>query len=112
MFVAATTLAVSACSKDAGDGTPASAAAATPKTGRGNEKAGAPGGEGSRRSNSIILAASDVKTVERGTIEAGVSVSGDLKAIEEAVVRARLEGDLEGVYVREGDTWRIERLYP
>ena len=53
--------------------------------------------------NSIILAASDVKTVDRGTIEAGVSVSGDLKAIEEAVVRARLEGDLVGVYVREGD---------
>jgi multidrug efflux pump subunit AcrA (membrane-fusion protein) len=44
-----------------------------------------------------------VKTVERGTIEAGVAVSGDLKAIEEAVVRARLEGDLVGVYAREGD---------
>jgi RND family efflux transporter MFP subunit len=110
VIVAATTLAVSACSKDAGDGTPASAAAATPKTGRGNEKAGAPGGEGSRRSNSIILAASDVKTVERGTIEAGVSVSGDLKAIEESVVRARLEGDLEGVYVREGDHVRAGQL--
>ena len=103
-------LAVSACSKDAGDGTPASAAAATPKTGRGNEKAGAPGGEGSRRSNSIILAAADVKTVERGTIEAGVAVSGDLKAIEEAVVRARLEGDLVGVYAREGDHVRAGQL--
>ncbi len=103
MIVAATALVVTACSKEAGDGTPASAAAATTKSDRGGEKGGAPGAAGARRTNSIILAASDVKTVDRGTIEAGVSISGDLKAIEEAVVRARLEGDLVGVYVREGD---------
>jgi RND family efflux transporter MFP subunit len=103
VIVAATVLVVTACSKEAGDGTPASAAAATTKSDRGGEKGGAPGAEGGRRTNSIILAASDVKTVDRGTIEAGVSISGDLKAIEEAVVRARLEGDLVGVYVREGD---------
>jgi RND family efflux transporter MFP subunit len=102
-MVAATILAAGACSKDAGDGAPASAAAATPKSGRGGDQASAPGGGGGRRSNSIILAASDVKTVEPGTIEAGVSISGDLKAIEESVVRARLEGDLVGVYAREGD---------
>ena len=103
MIVAATALVVTACSKEVGDGTPASAAAATTKSDRGGEKGGAPGAAGARRTNSIILAASDVKTVDRGTIEAGVSISGDLKAIEEAVVRARLEGDLVGVYVREGD---------
>jgi membrane fusion protein, multidrug efflux system len=101
------------CSKDAGDGTPASAAAATTKGGaadgarpdQSSPEAGGPGGPGggARRANSIILAATDVKTVERGTIEAGVAISGDLKAIEEAVVRARLEGDLVGVYAREGD---------
>ena len=103
MIVAATALVVTACSKEVGDGTPASAAAATTKSDRGGEKGGAPGAAGARRTNSIILAASDVKTVDRGTIEAGVSISGDLKAIEEAVVRARLEGDLVGVYVREGE---------
>jgi len=103
VLVAATALVVTACSKEAGDGTPASAAAATTKSDRGGEKGGAPGAAGARRTNSIILGASDVKTVDRGTIEAGVSISGDLKAIEEAVVRARLEGDLVGVYVREGD---------
>lgn len=64
----------------------------------------------SRRASSIILAASDVRTVERGTIEAGVQVSGDLKAIEESVVRARLEGDLVGVYAREGDRVRQGQL--
>jgi membrane fusion protein, multidrug efflux system len=103
VIVAATALVVTACSKEAGDGTPPSAAAATTKSDRGGEKGGAPCAAGARRTNSIILAASDVKTVDRGTIEAGVSISGDLKAIEEAVVRARLEGDLVGVYVREGD---------
>jgi RND family efflux transporter MFP subunit len=107
-----------ACSKAPGDGTPASAAAATTKGNRpddpGGEKgatdgsaAGSPGG---RRTTSIILAASDVKTVERGSIEAGIAISGDLRAIEEAVVRARLEGDLVGVYVREGDHVRQGQL--
>lgn len=99
------------CSKEPGDGTPASAAAATTKSNRpdapGSEKGatdgGAPGGPGGRRPTSIILAASDVKSVERGSIEAGIAISGDLKAIEEAIVRARLEGDLVGVFAREGD---------
>jgi len=104
---AASILIASGCSKDPGDGTPASAAAATTKGNRPDAAAaggkGAPEGPGGRRAASIILAASDVKTVERGSIEAGVAISGDLKAIEEAVVRARLEGDLVGVYAREGD---------
>jgi membrane fusion protein, multidrug efflux system len=101
------------CAKDDGDGTPASAAAATTTPDRpaakGGEQAGGAAG-GGRRTNAIILAASDVKTVERGSIEAGVQISGDLKAIEEAVVRARLEGDLVGVYVREGDHVRQGQL--
>jgi RND family efflux transporter MFP subunit len=107
-LISAAILVGAGCSKEPGDGTPASAAAATTKGNRpgapGSDKGandgGAPGG---RRAASIILAASDVKAVERGTIEAGIAISGDLRAIEEAVVRARLEGDLVGVYVREGD---------
>jgi RND family efflux transporter MFP subunit len=95
-------LVATGCSKAPGDGTPASAAAATTK-GDSPRGGGPDGGGALRRNSSIILAATDVKTVERGTIEAGVQISGDLKAIEEAVVRARLEGDLVGVYVREGD---------
>jgi membrane fusion protein, multidrug efflux system len=112
MILGAAVLITSAgCSKDDGDGTPASAAAATTKSDApGAPKDGAGAASGPRRTNSIILAASDVKTVERGTIEAGVQISGDLKAIEEAVVRARLEGDLVGVYVREGDHVRQGQL--
>jgi len=108
-LVAAALLAITACTKDDGDGTPASAAAATPKTDAPG-KSSPQDGAGGRRVSAIILAASDVKTVERGTIEAGVQVSGDLKAIEEAVVRARLEGDLVGVYAREGDRVRQGQL--
>jgi RND family efflux transporter MFP subunit len=111
VFVTAILLAAVGCSKDGGDGAPASAAAATTKgdsaAGRRGPPSAAPGG---RRVTSIILSAGDVKTVERGTIEAGIAVSGDLKAIEEAVVRARLEGDLVGVYAREGDHVRQGQL--
>lgn len=103
-------LVASGCSKDPGDGTPASAAAATPKSARAGGSANEGGAAGGRRASTIVLAASDLKTVARGTIEAGVAVSGDLRAIEEAVVRARLEGDLEGVYVREGDHVRQGQL--
>ena len=116
-------LALAACSKDDDDGAPAAAVAATTKGDNSAAAAardagpgsGGQGGQGGpeaagRRVASIILAASDVKTVERGTIEAGIEVSGDLKSIEEAVVRARLEGDLVGVYVREGDRVRQGQL--
>ena len=112
IWVAALVLAA-ACSKEDGDGAPATAAAATTTPDRPDTSAADRGGAGpggGRRTNSIILAAGDVRTVERGTIEAGVQVSGDLKSIEEAVVRARLEGDLVGVYAREGDRVRQGQL--
>lgn len=102
------------CTRDADNGAPASAAAATTKSDAqpsASQQGARPDGDaGGRRAASIVLAASDVKTVERGTIEAGVPISGDLKAIEESAVRARLEGDLVGVYVREGDRVRKGQL--
>jgi len=49
-----------------------------------------------------VLAATDVAPVVRGTIEAGVAITGDLRPIESVDVKARLEGDLLNVYVREG----------
>ncbi len=107
-------LLVAGCTRDADNGAPASAAAATTKSDAqpsASQQGTRPDGDaGGRRSASIVLAASDVKTVERGTIEAGVPISGDLKAIEESAVRARLEGDLVGVYVREGDRVRKGQL--
>jgi RND family efflux transporter MFP subunit len=44
-----------------------------------------------------------VATVTTTTIEDGVALTGDLNPIETVDVRARLEGDLVGVYVREGE---------
>jgi len=51
---------------------------------------------------SITLAASDVASVRREAIEEGIAITGDLRPIESVEVRARLEGDLVGLYVREG----------
>jgi RND family efflux transporter MFP subunit len=55
----------------------------------------------------ITLAASDVATVERRPLERGIAITGDLRPIERIDVRARLEGDLLNVLVREGQ--RVSR---
>lgn len=60
---------------------------------------GAPGG---RPAPTVTLAAADIATVKRESIEEGVAITGDLRPIESVEVRARIEGDLVGVYVREG----------
>ncbi len=90
-------LAAAACSTDGGS---SQAAGAPPAS-----AAGAParGGAGGRPAPSITLAATDVATVAPTTIEDGVALTGDLNPIETVDVRARLEGDLVGVYVREGE---------
>jgi len=41
--------------------------------------------------------------VKRGEIEEGVAVTGDLRPIETVEIRARIEGDLVAVLVREGE---------
>ena len=78
-----------------------------------NGKSGGPGGgggtgggagaRGGRPASAITLASSDVAVVHRETIEAGIPITGDLHPIETIGVRARIEGDLVGVYVREGE---------
>ena len=84
-----------ACSKEA----PAAGA---------NQRAG--GGPGGRQSPTIVLAATDVATIGHGALEEGLAVTGELRPIESVEVRARLEGDLTGVYVREGDRVREGQL--
>lgn len=59
---------------------------------------------------SITLAASDVAPVRRETIEEGIAITGDLRPIETVEVRARLEGDLVGLYVREGERVRAGQV--
>lgn len=64
----------------------------------------------SRPAASITLAASDVATVAPATIEDGVALTGDLNPIETVEIHARIEGDLTGVYVREGQQVRAGQL--
>jgi len=59
-------------------------------------------GRGGRQAPTITLAPGDVAVVTKETLEEGTAITGDLKPIETVDVRARLEGDLVSVYVREG----------
>ena len=75
----------------------------------GREGAGGPGAGmagGSARGRgmmSLVLGANDVHNVSLGKIELAMAIQGDLKPVEEVPVRARIEGNLEAVNVREGD---------
>ena len=105
---------VSGCGKDdetvpAAQARPANATAngSTPldtgamRSGSGSVAA-SPGAPGGRTAPTITLAKNDVGTVRRETIEEGIAITGDLRPIETVEVRARLEGDLVAVNVREG----------
>jgi membrane fusion protein (multidrug efflux system) len=70
----------------------------------------APGAGGGRPAPSITLAASDIASVRRDVIEEGIAITGDLRPIESVEIRARLEGDLIGVYVREGERVRTGQV--
>ena len=50
----------------------------------------------------MVLAATDVATLRNGLIENTVAVSGNLRPIETIEVRSRLNGDINAVYVQEG----------
>ncbi len=63
---------------------------------------GAGGGRGGRPTPSITLASSDVATAKRDTIVEAVPITGDLHPIETLEIRARIEGNLDEVLVREG----------
>lgn len=92
-LLAGATTAVS-CDKDArnADATPSGARAA-----------GKSGPVAARSGPSITLAATDVATIAPGTIEDGTPLTGDLHPSETIDVRARIDGDLTNVYVREGE---------
>ena len=98
-FAALLTVACDGKPKDAAAGAPSGQAGAS-----GGAAGGAPGAP--RRTASVVLGAADVARVARGFIEAGIPISGDLRAIETLSLKSRLEGNVEQVYVREGDRVR------
>ena len=72
-----------------------------------NGNGGGPGGAGQP---SVSLASEDVATARRAPIEESVPLTGDLRPIETVNVRARIEGNLTGVFVREGSNVREGQL--
>ena len=102
MLACGVLLLVTSCSKSAdakpnpvaGAGAGASAGGRTGQGGGG----GAPAGRGG-----VVIAASDVATLANGIIENAIAVSGNLRPIETIEVRSRLNGDINAVYVQEGE---------
>jgi membrane fusion protein, multidrug efflux system len=85
-------------------------AAQTPNERGGGQANGQNGREGGRgrggRNMTITLAATDLVAVRRGSVEDALPVTGNLQPLERVEVRARLEGELLSVHVREGESVR------
>jgi RND family efflux transporter MFP subunit len=94
LLVGALALLGAACGGDdeGADGAPPAANGDAGRSGRGR------GGPGA----SITLAASDIGIVRRSLLEETTPITGDLRPIETIQVRARVEGDVVAVLVREG----------
>lgn len=58
----------------------------------------------------LALAATDVLTARRTELARGIEVSGTLKAINSALVKARVAGELQQLTVREGDSVKAGQL--
>lgn len=93
---------VGACS-----GTPEDANAANaggPAAARAGGAAGARAGVGAGgRRRSVIVAPTDVAVVTSEPISDAIPVTGTLQPLTSVDVRARIDGDLTGVFVREGE---------
>jgi len=86
-----------ACGDDGAAATPESPAAKVAPP------AGAAPAQPARAGGSVVLSGADLFKVAEGLIEEGVPVSGGLRPIETLSIRARVEGDVLEVPVREGD---------
>jgi RND family efflux transporter MFP subunit len=58
----------------------------------------------------IELAAGDVFTVQSMELSQGVPISGSLKAVNSALVKARVSGELQGLTLREGDAVKAGQI--
>jgi RND family efflux transporter MFP subunit len=57
----------------------------------------------SRTQTAVELTTSDILTVKTVELVQGLNISGPLKAVNSALVKARVAGELQGLTVREGD---------
>ncbi len=56
-----------------------------------------------RQATVVELAATDVARAQQRQLSQGLPISGSLKAVNSALVKARAAGELQGLAVREGD---------
>lgn len=74
-------------------------------SGTADAKTGGPTASGATKgakTRSVAVSPSDIATVRVGSLSDGIPITGLLRPLESVDVHARIEGDLTGVYVREG----------
>jgi len=62
----------------------------------------AKGAANNSKTRSVAVSPSDIATVHIGSLSDGVPITGLLRPLESVDVHSRIEGDLTGVFVREG----------
>lgn len=92
-----------ASAAEKGEGDTATGSASPAREGGSGREGMAGGTARGRGMMSLVLGANDVHTVSLGSIEMAMAIQGDLRPVEDVPVRARIEGNLEAVTVREGD---------
>ncbi|MEO5590769.1 MAG: efflux RND transporter periplasmic adaptor subunit [Gemmatimonadaceae bacterium] len=99
---------LAACSNARSEDAPAGGrpAAGTPVAGQG----GAAAGQAGRGGQTLTLSPGDVSVAVTSPMVEGVPVTGSLRPIETVSIRSRLEGNLQGVFVREGERVRTGQL--
>ncbi len=58
----------------------------------------------------VVLGAADVVLVKTDALAQGLAISGALKAVNTALVKARVAGELQGLTVREGDAVKVGQV--
>jgi RND family efflux transporter MFP subunit len=80
------------------------------QTRKAQQAAAAASAQASRAQAVMTLAPADVLTTQTTEMTTSVALSGPLKAVRSAAVKARVAGELQGLTVREGDSVRAGQL--